>query len=97
MTRTETAPAPLRGNASRRADPRAARRAALVQGMASGGRAPVLMNNLDPEGAESRRDLVVYAHGRAAAAGPTTSHRLVAPVARERQTLLVQSGKPVAW
>ncbi|MDQ6781324.1 MAG: urocanate hydratase [Candidatus Eremiobacteraeota bacterium] len=76
--------------------PRGAQRSCLGWGQEAALR--MLMNNLDPEVAERPADLVVYGgNGRAARSWPAfdaivrTLRRL-----RDDETLLVQSGKPVA-
>ena len=57
----------------------------------------MLMNNLDPEVAEKPDQLIVYGGtGRAAAAGSVRRHRGGSDGAEDDETLLVQSGKPVA-
>jgi urocanate hydratase len=58
----------------------------------------MLMNNLDPEVAERPQDLVVYGGTGKAARDWPSFHRIVECLRRLRadQTLLVQSGKPVA-
>ena len=58
----------------------------------------MLMNNLDPEVAERPQDLVVYG-GRGKAARDWDSYRAIVRALKELEndeTLLVQSGKPVA-
>ena len=58
----------------------------------------MLMNNLDPEVAERPEDLVVYG-GRGQAARNWESFEVILStleVLEEDETLLVQSGKPVA-
>ncbi len=58
----------------------------------------MLMNNLDPEVAERPQDLVVYGGSGRAARNEEAFHALVAELRRlgSDETLLVQSGKPVA-
>jgi urocanate hydratase len=58
----------------------------------------MLMNNLDPEVAERPEDLVVYGGTGKAARNWEAYHNIVASLRelRDDQTLLVQSGKPVA-
>ena len=58
----------------------------------------MLMNNLDPEVAEHPEQLVVYGGRGKAARDWDSYHRLVATLERlkDDETLLVQSGKPVA-
>jgi len=58
----------------------------------------MLMNNLDPEVAERPEDLVVYGGTGKAARSWDAYHNIVASLKdlRDDQTLLVQSGKPVA-
>jgi urocanate hydratase len=58
----------------------------------------MLMNNLDPEVAERPEDLVVYGGTGKAARNWEAYHNIIASLKelREDQTLLVQSGKPVA-
>ena len=58
----------------------------------------MLMNNLDPEVAERPEDLVVYGGTGKAARNWEAFHNIVAALKelRDDQTLLVQSGKPVA-
>jgi len=58
----------------------------------------MLMNNLDPEVAERPDDLVVYGGGGKAARDWPSYHRIVETLRRlgDDETLLVQSGKPVA-
>ncbi|MFO0583956.1 MAG: urocanate hydratase [Anaeromyxobacter sp.] len=58
----------------------------------------MLMNNLDPEVAERPADLVVYGGGGKAARDWTSYHRIVETLRRlaDDETLVVQSGKPVA-
>ena len=58
----------------------------------------MLMNNLDPEVAEKPEELIVYGGRGKAARNWDAYHRIVATLERLRndQTLLVQSGKPVA-
>jgi urocanate hydratase len=58
----------------------------------------MLMNNLDPEVAERPADLVVYGGGGKAARDWPSYHRIVETLRRlgDEETLLVQSGKPVA-
>lgn len=58
----------------------------------------MLMNNLDPEVAEKPEELIVYGGRGKAARNWDAYHRIVATLDRLRndQTLLVQSGKPVA-
>src|SRR5579884_1232992 len=58
----------------------------------------MLMNNLDPEVAERPRDLVVYG-GRGKAARNWACYDAIVKslrVLKDDETLLVQSGKPVA-
>src|SRR5438046_7394886 len=57
----------------------------------------MLMNNLDPEGAERPDDLVVYGGTGRAARDWHAFDRIVATLRRlgDEETLLVQSGKPV--
>ena len=97
MTRTESAPAPLRGTppAEPIRAPRGAQRS--CKGWHQEGALRMLMNNLDPEVAENPQDLVVYGGtGRAARSWPDY-HAIVASLRalENDQTLLVQSGKPV--
>ncbi len=58
----------------------------------------MLMNNLDPEVAEHPAELIVYGGRGKAARNWESYHRIVATLDRLRndETLLVQSGKPVA-
>ncbi|MFN7940460.1 MAG: urocanate hydratase [Thermoanaerobaculia bacterium] len=58
----------------------------------------MLMNNLDPEVAERPQDLVVYGGTGKAARNPECYAAIVAALRRlaDDETLLVQSGKPVA-
>lgn len=58
----------------------------------------MLMNNLDPEVAENPEELIVYGGRGKAARSWDAYHRIVSTLDRLRndQTLLVQSGKPVA-
>ena len=58
----------------------------------------MLLNNLDPEVAERPEDLVVYGGTGRAARSHTALRALVRSLLRlaEDETLLVQSGKPVA-
>jgi urocanate hydratase len=58
----------------------------------------MLMNNLDPEVAERPADLVVYGGGGKAARDWPSYHRIVETLRRlgDDETLIVQSGKPVA-
>jgi urocanate hydratase len=58
----------------------------------------MLMNNLDPEVAEKPEELIVYGGRGKAARSWEAYHRIVSTLERLRndQTLLVQSGKPVA-
>ena len=58
----------------------------------------MLMNNLDPDVAERPADLVVYGGGGKAARDWPSYHRIVETLRRlaDDETLLVQSGKPVA-
>src|SRR5213592_4859418 len=58
----------------------------------------MLLNNLDPEVAECPRELVVYGGSGKAARNPEALRAIVASLLelREDETLLVQSGKPVA-
>ena len=58
----------------------------------------MLMNNLDPEVAERPEDLVVYGGSGKAARDPEAFRAIVAELQRLEgdETLLVQSGKPVA-
>jgi urocanate hydratase len=58
----------------------------------------MLMNNLDPEVAERPEDLVVYGGGGKAARDWPSYHRIVETLRRlgDDETLVVQSGKPVA-
>ena len=58
----------------------------------------MLMNNLDPDVAERPRDLVVYGGTGKAARNWESFHRIVAALRalEADETLLVQSGKPVA-
>jgi urocanate hydratase len=58
----------------------------------------MLMNNLDPEVAEKPAELIVYGGRGKAARNWDAFHRIVATLDRleNNQTLLVQSGKPVA-
>src|SRR5687767_8049815 len=58
----------------------------------------MLMNNLDPEVAERPQELVVYGGSGKAARDWESFEAIVATLRRLRgdQTLLVQSGKPVA-
>ena len=58
----------------------------------------MLMNNLDPEVAEKPEELIVYGGRGKAARNWDAYHRIVATLDRLRndETLLVQSGKPVA-
>jgi urocanate hydratase len=58
----------------------------------------MLMNNLDPEVAEKPEELIVYGGRGKAARNWEAYHRIVATLERlgNDQTLLVQSGKPVA-
>ncbi len=97
MTRTEPAPAPLRGTPPTEPirAPRGAQRS--CKGWHQEGALRMLMNNLDPEVAEKPQDLVVYGGtGRAARSWPDY-HAIVASLRalENDQTLLVQSGKPV--
>ncbi|HEU4725276.1 MAG TPA: urocanate hydratase [Candidatus Eisenbacteria bacterium] len=97
MTRTESAPPPLRGTppAEPIRAPRGAQRS--CKGWHQEGALRMLMNNLDPEVAERPQDLVVYGGtGRAARSWPDY-HAIVASLRslENDQTLLVQSGKPV--
>jgi urocanate hydratase len=97
MTRTDAAPAPLRGTppAEPVRAPRGAERS--CKGWHQEGALRMLMNNLDPEVAEKPQDLVVYGGtGRAARTWPDY-HAIVAQLRalENDQTLLVQSGKPV--
>src|SRR5438094_6205897 len=58
----------------------------------------MLLNNLDPEVAERPQDLVVYGGSGKAARNPEALRAIVGALLelREDETLLVQSGKPVA-
>jgi urocanate hydratase len=58
----------------------------------------MLMNNLDPEVAEKPAELIVYGGRGKAARNWECFHRIVATLDRleNHQTLLIQSGKPVA-
>jgi urocanate hydratase len=58
----------------------------------------MLMNNLDPEVAEKPAELIVYGGRGKAARNWDAFHRIVATLERleNNQTLLIQSGKPVA-
>jgi urocanate hydratase len=58
----------------------------------------MLMNNLDPEVAEKPSELIVYGGRGKAARNWDAFHRIVATLDRleNNQTLLIQSGKPVA-
>ncbi|HEX4007556.1 MAG TPA: urocanate hydratase [Acidobacteriaceae bacterium] len=58
----------------------------------------MLMNNLDPEVAEKPAELIVYGGRGKAARNWDCYHRIVATLDRleNNQTLLIQSGKPVA-
>ncbi|HEV2278563.1 MAG TPA: urocanate hydratase [Acidobacteriaceae bacterium] len=58
----------------------------------------MLMNNLDPEVAEKPAELIVYGGRGKAARNWDAFHRIVATLDRleNNQTLLIQSGKPVA-
>jgi len=58
----------------------------------------MLLNNLDPEVAERPEDLVVYGGSGKAARNPEALRAIVRSLLelREDETLLVQSGKPVA-
>ncbi|HLJ77919.1 MAG TPA: urocanate hydratase [Acidobacteriaceae bacterium] len=58
----------------------------------------MLMNNLDPEVAEKPAELIVYGGRGKAARNWEAFHRIVATLDRleNNQTLLIQSGKPVA-
>ena len=58
----------------------------------------MLLNNLDPEVAERPEELVVYGGSGKAARNPAALRALVRALLRlgEEETLLVQSGKPVA-
>src|ERR1700740_3079225 len=58
----------------------------------------MLLNNLDPEVAEHPEDLVVYGGSGRAARSHTARRKVVRTLLRLRddETLLVQSGKPVA-
>ena len=58
----------------------------------------MLMNNLDPEVAEKPAELIVYGGRGKAARNWECFHRIVATLDRleNNQTLLIQSGKPVA-
>ncbi|MGA8111971.1 MAG: urocanate hydratase [Acidobacteriaceae bacterium] len=58
----------------------------------------MLMNNLDPEVAEKPAELIVYGGRGKAARNWDCFHRIVATLDRleNNQTLLIQSGKPVA-
>src|SRR6201991_4165786 len=58
----------------------------------------MLMNNLDPEVAERPEDLVVYGGNGRAARNWDSFDAIVATIRelRDDQTLLIQSGKPVA-
>ncbi|HEX4064526.1 MAG TPA: urocanate hydratase [Acidobacteriaceae bacterium] len=58
----------------------------------------MLMNNLDPEVAEKPAELIVYGGRGKAARNWESFHRIVATLDRleNNQTLLIQSGKPVA-
>src|SRR5277367_2178418 len=58
----------------------------------------MLMNNLDPEFAEKPEELIVYGGRGKAARNWEAFHRIVATLDRlgNDETLLVQSGKPVA-
>ncbi|MEP6590850.1 MAG: urocanate hydratase [Gemmatimonadota bacterium] len=58
----------------------------------------MLMNNLDPEVAERPEDLIVYGGRGKAARNWEAYHRIIATLDRltNEETLLIQSGKPVA-
>src|SRR5690606_16364202 len=58
----------------------------------------MLMNNLDPEVAERPAELIVYGGRGKAARNWEAYHRMIATLDRLRndETMLVQSGKPVA-
>ncbi|HKO11029.1 MAG TPA: hypothetical protein VJV22_03615, partial [Acidobacteriaceae bacterium] len=58
----------------------------------------MLMNNLDPEVAEKPAELIVYGGRGKAARNWDAFHRIIATLDRleNNQTLLIQSGKPVA-
>ncbi|MBP7678626.1 MAG: urocanate hydratase, partial [Thermoanaerobaculia bacterium] len=58
----------------------------------------MLLNNLDPDVAERREDLVVYGGSGKAARNPECLEAILRELERlgEDETLLVQSGKPVA-
>src|SRR5258705_2408100 len=58
----------------------------------------MLLNNLDPEVAESREELVVYGGSGKAARNPECLEAILRELKRlgDDETLLVQSGKPVA-
>ena len=58
----------------------------------------MLMNNLDPDVAENPADLIVYGGGGKAARNWACYHKIVETLKRlkDDETLLVQSGKPVA-
>ncbi|MEK7316785.1 MAG: urocanate hydratase [Candidatus Eisenbacteria bacterium] len=97
MTRTDSAPVPLRGTppAEPIRAPRGAQRS--CKGWHQEGALRMLMNNLDPDVAERPQDLVVYGGtGRAARSWPDY-HAIVSSLRslENDQTLLVQSGKPV--
>jgi urocanate hydratase len=58
----------------------------------------MLMNNLDPEGAEKPEELIVYGGRGKAARNWPAFHKIVETLdrLRDNQTLLVQPGKPIA-
>ena len=58
----------------------------------------MLMNNLDPDVAEKPEELIVYGGRGKAARDWDSFHRIVATLDRleNDETLLIQSGKPVA-
>src|SRR5438034_8632189 len=58
----------------------------------------MLMNNLDPDVAERPEELIVYGGRGKAARNWETYHQIIATLERLKndETLLIQSGKPVA-
>ncbi|HEX6250766.1 MAG TPA: urocanate hydratase [Gemmatimonadaceae bacterium] len=97
MTSVETAPETMRGNA--RGAIRAARGSTIsCKGWQQEAALRMLMNNLDPEVAERPEDLVVYGGTGRAARNWECFDAIVSTLRRleNDETLLVQSGKPVA-
>src|SRR5271165_970183 len=89
----------LAGTSLSRGPFRAARGAAIsCKGWQQEAALRMLMNNLDPEVAEKPAELIVYGGRGKAARNWECFHKIVETLDRleNNQTLLIQSGKPVA-